>query len=71
MLSALLLITKAFQQQQYRKMKKNIEKDKIAIIKECLVIVDKLGSLDIEDIDDIENLITKSKKIKKSRHWKL
>jgi len=51
------------------------EKDIARILKDCLRIVDKLGDIDVEDIEnelpEIEDLINKAKKIKKSREWKL
>ena len=47
--------------------------EKSRILKDSLRVVDKLGSInDVEsEIDLIEKLIKKSKKIKKSSQWKL
>ena len=44
----------------------SIEKGKL--LKEVLMIVDKLGDLDINEIED---LIEKSMKLKKNKYWKL
>lgn len=51
-------------------------KEKAKIIKDALRIVDNLAKYDIDDIssyekDELEELIEKAKKLKKSRHWKL
>ncbi len=49
------------------------------ILKESLSIVDELGNLDVEDLDDFDNdmleellsIIERAKKLKKNHHWKL
>lgn len=55
-------------------MKNNFQNhEKARILKDSLRIVDKLGTVeDVElELDLIEDLIKKSKKIKKSSQWKL
>ena len=50
------------------------EKEKARILKEALTIVEKLAGLDVDDkndIDEIDDLIKKCIKIKKSPHFKL
>jgi len=54
------------------------EKEKAEIIKSALKIVDKLGKMDVDDIshndddmDELEELIEKAKKLTKNRLWKL
>ena len=44
---------------------------KAKLIKDALLIVDELASLDYEDIESIEDLIEKSHKLKKNRLWTL
>jgi len=44
---------------------------KADLIKKSLVIVDELGKLDMEDVDEIEDLIERAEKLKKNVHWKL
>ena len=49
------------------------------ILKESLSIVDELGNLDVEDLDDFDidmleellSIIERAKKLKKNNHWKL
>lgn len=48
------------------------EKEKAELIKKALTLVDNLANLDVdEDIDEIEELINKAKKLKKSSLWRL
>jgi len=54
------------------------EKEKAELIKSALIIVDKLAKMDSDDIfandddmDELEELIEKAKKLKKNRLWKL
>lgn len=50
------------------------EQEKVKLIKDALVIIDKLGKLDINDKEDfeiIEDLIKKCNIIKKNKLWKL
>ena len=52
------------------------ENEKARIIKEALLIVDKLGTFgtepdEYEDSRELEELIKKAKILKKSVHWKL
>jgi archaellum biogenesis ATPase FlaH len=43
----------------------------IRILKESLMIIDKLAECEFDDVDDIEELILKAKKIKKNKLWRL
>jgi len=48
--------------------------EKAKLIKDALLIVDKLATLNLLDINDhdmIEELIDKAKKLKKNRLWNL
>jgi len=49
-------------------------KEKARILKESLLVVNKLAELDVDnenDIDEIDDLIKKSIKIKKNKYFKL
>lgn len=48
-------------------------KEKGRILKESLLIVDKLGGYDIDDfdVDDLEDLIDRARKLKRNRLWRL
>ncbi len=54
---------------------KTINRNKARILKDSLRIVDVLGKLDVDYIEDnidiVIDLVEKSKKIKKSKEWKL
>jgi hypothetical protein len=42
------------------------------LIKEALLLIDKLSKINIEnDKDDLEDIIEKAVKITKNKHWKL
>jgi len=45
--------------------------EKAELIKSALKIVDDLGKMDVDDMDELEKLIEKAHKLKKSRLWKL
>lgn len=46
--------------------------EKAKLLKSSLKIIDELGNLDISgDLDEINDLIDKAKKLKKNRYWKL
>ena len=47
------------------------EKEKAELIKNALLLVDKLADMDVAEIDEIEELIDKAKKLKKNTFWKL
>jgi hypothetical protein len=54
------------------------EKEIAKILKESLKIVDKLATLEFDDMDDfinvqedLENLIKRAKELKKNKLWKL
>jgi hypothetical protein len=58
--------------------KKSDDVETAKILKDSLKIVDKLGKMDIDDIshnddemDELEKLIEKAKKLTKHRLWKL
>lgn len=47
---------------------------KADLLKRALIIVDKLGDLEVEDADDmveIDDLIEEASKLKRNRLWKL
>lgn len=44
---------------------------KADLIKKALQIVDELAELDINEVDDIDDLIERSDRLKKDRFWKL
>ena len=47
------------------------ERQKAELIKNALLLVDKLADMDVAEIDEIEELIDKAKKLKKNTFWKL
>ena len=54
------------------------EKETAKVLKEALIIVDKLAKMDADDIfandddrEELEDLIDKAKKLSKHRLWKL
>jgi len=48
------------------------EKEKSKLIKDALILVDKLADMDVnEDIEEIEDLIEKAVKLKRNTLWKL
>lgn len=59
-------------------MSKTESQEKAELLKDALKIVDELGKFDddleyweLDDHEEIEKLITRSKKLKRSRFWRL
>jgi hypothetical protein len=46
-------------------------REKARIIKEALMIVDKLADIDYDEYEEMQELIDKATKLKKNRFWKL